>query len=106
MRVVATDLTGQNNTATIRVVVQGPQLRVLIAGGDRNVGISQSLLLDASASHGVNNLEEQLRFRWTCDAVDENVAHTGVCNGTIMSTSATLQRAVRVLSLRHARACT
>ena len=72
LQVVVTDRLGLNNTATTQIVVGQSSLVAAIDGGDRIVGVSEALVLDASPSADPDEPDDAsgLIFAWTCEVGD------------------------------------
>jgi len=59
-----------NNSAQFSVLVQAQSLVSLIAGGNRTVSLSDTLVLDASSSYDPDNEPGTLLYSWMCTTLD------------------------------------
>ena len=65
------DKRGNNNTALVQVHVGQSDLVASIDGGDRNVGVSETLTLDASASYDPDAIGAAgLAYAWACEVIE------------------------------------
>ena len=65
------DASGQNNSASVTIAVGKSTLVALIDGGDRTVGATSALVLDATESYDPDTEEltganAGLSFTWSC----------------------------------------
>ena len=90
LQVVVTDRLGLNNTATTKIVVGQSSLIAAIDGGDRVVGVSEALVLDASPSADPDEPDDAsgLVFVWSCEVGDLATLYAGgVCAGNLTDDS-------------------
>ena len=90
LQVVVTDRLGLNNTATTKIEVGQSPLVAAIDGGDRIVGVSEGLTLDASPSADPDapNDASGLLFAWSCEVGDLATLYAGgVCAGNLTGDS-------------------
>ena len=84
------DKSGLNNSAAVTVNVGQSALVAAIDGGDRIVGVSEGLTLDASPSTDPDapNDASGLLFAWSCEVGDLATLYAGgVCAGNITGDS-------------------
>ena len=79
LRVVVIDRLGLNNTAMTKIVVGQSALHAAIDGGDRIVGISEPLVMDATPSGDPDEPDSShgLIFEWSCEVGDVATAEAG-----------------------------
>ena len=79
LEVTVIDKRSLNNTATTKIVVDQSALVAAIDGGDRIVGISEPLILDASPSMDPDAPDDAsgLFFEWSCEAGDSATTGAG-----------------------------
>ena len=90
LQVVVVDRRGLNNTATTKIVVGQSPLVAAIDGGDRIVGISEPLTLDASPSADPDAPDDSsgLIFAWSCEVGDlATQSAGGKCAGGVLTGS-------------------
>ena len=83
--VTVIDKLGLNNSAAVVVVVGQSALVAAIDGGDRNVGVSETLTLNAGASYDPDvpgGAATGLLFEWSCEVLEG----PGICGGTLNAT--------------------
>jgi hypothetical protein len=83
--VTVIDKLGLNNSAAVVVVVGQSALVAAIDGGDRNVGVSETLTLNAGASYDPDvpgGAATGLLFEWSCEVLEG----PGICGGTLEET--------------------
>jgi hypothetical protein len=86
LQVVVIDDLGLNNSAATKIVVGQSELVAAIEGGDRIVGVSEPLVLDAtpSADPDYRGGSAGLLFDWSCEVADaETEALGSVCVSTM-----------------------
>ena len=69
LRVIVSDKTNLNNTATTTIFVTSGAVVATIDGGNRVVSMYDTLVLDANASYDENGASD-LAYAWSCDRED------------------------------------
>ena len=90
LQVAVVDPRGLNNTATTKIVVGQSPLVAAIDGGDRIVGVSEALVLDASPSSDPDAPDDAsgILFRWSCEVGDLATLYAGgECAGNLTEDS-------------------
>ena len=90
LEVVVIDRLGLNNSATTTIVVGQSALVAAIEGGDRIVGISKPLVIDATPSLDPDDPDDSsgLIFVWSCEAGDLATQYAGgKCAGDLTGDS-------------------
>ena len=83
--VTVIDKLGLNNSAAVNIIVGQSALRAAIDGGDRNVGVSETLTLNAGTSNDPDMPDggaTDLLFEWSCEVP----VGPGTCGGRLAPT--------------------
>ena len=100
--VTVVDKSGLNNSAAVTVNVGQSALVAAIDGGDRNVGVSEVLTLDAGATYDPDvpdGASTGLLFAWSCEVL----VGPGTCGGVLNATVSNDQVGGKLASNRSRR---